>query len=74
MARRIKGLPLEDLRAMQIKAQEEFHLRRAKMPYLKKVRLVGRMQGMVKMWKEAKVEPGPSPISREAGHRGSQDG
>lgn len=67
MARRIKGLPLEDLRAMQIKAQEEFHLRRAKMPYLKKVRLVGRMQGMVKMWKEAKVEPGPGSDTEGSG-------
>jgi len=61
MARKIIGRPLEELRATQIKAQEEFHLRRAKMPYLKKVRLVGRMQGMVKMWREAKIESDSSP-------------
>ena len=61
MARKMIGLPLEELRAAQIKVQEEFHLKQAKMPYLKKVRLVGRMQGMVKMWQEAKIETDSSP-------------
>ena len=64
------GLPLEELRAAQIKSQEEFHLRRAKMPYLKKVRLVGRMQGMVKMWKEAKIESDSVPDKSGSGEQG----
>ncbi len=70
----MKGQPLEELRAMQIKAQEEFHLRRARMPYLKKVRLVGRMQGMVKMWRDAKVEPGSAPDKPERKERSTDNG
>jgi len=54
-------MTLEQLREKQIREQNEFHIKQAKLPWLKKVRIAGEIQRMTETWLNAKIESTSGP-------------
>ncbi len=61
MVRKSQGMTLEQLREKQIREQNEFHIKQAKLPWLKKVRIAGEIQRMTETWLNAKIESTSGP-------------
>ncbi len=54
-------MTFEQLREKLIREQNEFHVRQAKLPWIKKVRIAGEIQKMTETWLNAKIETVSSP-------------